>query len=541
MSGTKTLFSGFFALLCAFSSFAAEGQKLVLPPCFGSNMVLQRGRDIPVRGVAVPDAEVEVAIGESSAKAVAGKDGNWKVTIPSQKAGGPLKVIVKSGDETVALENVMIGDVWLCAGQSNMNYSMGSLPHAEGKLKKANHPNIRLFKMSYRVVREPDNSFSPKQNGWSVCSPESAKWFSAVAYYFAENLGKKVDVPLGIVQSGKAGSFIDGWIPKSDIASDLELSVITRRWDWIEKNFDQLKRQQDEKQRLWKAKHGRRFDMWKKARVQGPFEPHSPWGPAGVNGPLYPGNLYNGMIHPLTGMPIKGVVWYQGESNSDRAYQYRFLLRKMVRSWRKAWGQDMPFIIAQLPNYEADFNPYDYQDGGYWEVLRESQEKVLAEPGTAVVANLGLGLRSDVHPPNKSAVGERLALAAERLVYGIDVVGYYPMPESFKAEDGGMTVKFKNVGEGLVAVDGVKVRGFELAGEDKVFYPARAEVVGKDTVRVTCEKVSSPVAVRHAWDDDPRHNLFNSAGFPASTFRSDTWEVPTQKLTEPYWWLKLNE
>jgi sialate O-acetylesterase len=440
--------------------------EIRLHALFSDDMVLQREIAVPVWGTGEPGAGVTVSIDGQKKNATVGEDGRWSVTLDPMKAGGPHELAV--GDR--ALKNVMVGDVWVCGGQSNMSWALqGSAPE-----DASDRPRVRLFTVPQKRSLEPREDVEGR---WAVCTAANARAFSAVGYYFGAGISEKVDVAVGLIHSSWGGTQVEPWTSAACDPDDPEMQ------GWI--------------------------DQWKKERVENPEE--APKCPRRI------ARLYNAMIHPLTRFPIKGVIWYQGESNVGRAEQYRRRFPVMIRDWRRAWGiGDFPFLFVQL----ANFLPRKELPGeSHWAALREAQLQALSVPRTGMAVAIDIGEAKDIHPKNKKDVGRRLALSALAVAYGREVVHSGPIFDSMKIEGGRIRLSFKHVGGGLVA-RGEKLKGFAVAGEDGAFVWADAQIEGEQ-VLVSSSGVVAPVAVRYAWADNPDCNLYNREGLPASPFRSN--------------------
>lgn len=521
---------------------AAAGR---LDPWFTSGMVLQCGRPIPVSGRATrAGAEVAVRFGDDSRRCVAGPDTRWRVEFPPRSAGGPFVLIVDFNDGTppVVRDDLLLGDVWLCAGQSNMAWTLENSPYGAAAARRVDDKSLRILSVPRGTAASPVGAEAMAPRAWRRLTSESAAGFSAVAFHFGRALRARMpERPVGLVAAAWPGTFIESWIDGASLAASPDGEAILARWAWLDAHHETLKTRQDERIAAWTGRHGARFRHWEAVRVTGPFRPARPFGPPKPGSHMAPSALYNAMIHPLTALPVRGVLWYQGESNSDRAFQYRRLLPLLFKSWRATWGDaDLPFVVVQLPDADPALNPYDRQDGGPWEVLRESQATaVAADPRAALVVSLGFGLRTDVHPPNKHLLGERAAAVALRLVHGHASDGDAPVFVRAIADGNALLLHFSPDDAALATLDGGPPTGFVLAGADRVFHPADAEMVAPAIVRLTSARVPVPVAARHAWAGAPVFNLVNAAGVPLSTFRSDDWPLPTEEAVEPYAWLAL--
>ncbi|MCC5843174.1 MAG: hypothetical protein JJU05_02865 [Verrucomicrobia bacterium] len=523
----------------ALLSLTCNAGDLSLNRTFSDNMVLQRNRPIPVFGTARAGTEVTVRLDDRTARVTCGPDGAWRVELPAMPAGGPYVLRISADGVEREFTNVLVGDVWVCAGQSNMNWPLRNQPEAEAELAGADRPEIRFFRSPTNGNTSPQDDFGEDHTGWEITSPETAGGFSGLAYHFATQIQADVKVPIGIIHAARGGSFIESWIPRAAVEATPELHPILEQWEWLNANRDRLRAEQRAKRNAWDREHGERFREWRTGRESGPFIPTQPSLPPYAGTRHDVSGLYNESIHPHTARPVKGVVWYQGESNTDRGYQYRLLLPVLVQSWREVWGQpELPFVVIQLPNYDPHLNTFGPQDGGPWEIVRESQAMILEVPNTALAVTLGMGLDHSVHPPDKRGPATRAAQSALKLAYGREIPASAPRYVEHLIEGNAIYLTFSDVGEGLVSLREGEITGFEIAGDDKVFHPARAGIVDAATVRVFSEEVSSPQAVRHAWSGTPDFDLANSAGIPASTFRTDDWEVPTQDKTMPFEWLR---
>ncbi|MGB9624270.1 MAG: sialate O-acetylesterase [Phycisphaerae bacterium] len=497
----------FLACLFIFALPAAAAVKL--PAVIGDNMVLQRDMKVPIWGTADPGEKVTVTIGDQKAATTAGADGRWMVRLDPLKAGGPFEMTV-AGNNKITLKDILVGEVWVCSGQSNMAMTVKAAANAHEEISAAKYPDIRLFTVARKVAATPQ---SDTQGSWVRCSPETVGDFSAAAYYFGRHLYRELDVPIGLIHSSWGGTPAEAWTSRSTLEADPALKAIVDRWD----------------EQIANARRAGNAAENKRPAARGAKPPADL-----AASPGRPSSLYNGMIQPLIPYAIRGAIWYQGEANAGRAYQYRKLFPAMIQDWRKAWGQgDFPFLFVQLANFQPTKpEPSD----STWAELREAQTMTLSLPKTGMAVIIDIGEAKDIHPKNKQDVGKRLALAALAIAYGKDVAYSGPMYDSMKIEGDRIRLTFKHVDGGLVAKDG-KLKGFAIAGADRKFVWAEAQIDG-DTVVVHSDKVARPVAVRYAWADNPECNLYNKAGLPASPFRTDDWPGVTAtakatRLDEP--------
>ncbi|VTT98442.1 sialate o-acetylesterase : Uncharacterized protein OS=Singulisphaera acidiphila (strain ATCC BAA-1392 / DSM 18658 / VKM B-2454 / MOB10) GN=Sinac_6998 PE=4 SV=1: DUF303 [Gemmataceae bacterium] len=516
------------AVVGGLSAGAARGD--VKPhPLFSDNMVLQQGVELAVYGTAAPGEEVAVklerkAAGEASAaaaSATADKDGKWLVKLPAQKAGTEYALEVK-GKNAVAFKNVAVGEVWVCSGQSNMEWSVNAGETPDKVKEGAANPNLRLFTVRKRTAPQPITSQDDLGHftTWTVSGPETVGGFSAVGYHFGQKLQKELGVPVGLIHSSWGGTPAQAWASTEALDADPALKHYADAGRAAAKGHAAY----DQKAAL--AAYEAAHEKWKadaaKAKADGkpvPKEPAKPGAKAPDLGPGTPGVLYNAMIHPLLGFKVKGAIWYQGESNTGRAFEYRTLFPAMIEDWRKRFACDLPFMVVQL----APFGNGKGNSGGVtYAELRDAQlytTKKLPKVGLAVITDVGN--ETDIHPKPKQPVGERLALAALGIEYGKKIGFSGPVFKEAKFEGSAATLTFDHVGGGLVAKDG-DLTGFTAAGADGVFHPAKAEIKG-DTVVVTSDKVEKVAAVRYGWVNfaTPTLNLFNKDGLPATPFRTD--------------------
>lgn len=501
-------------------------------PLFSDHMVLQREVPIPVWGTAEPGEQVSVLIkgdkGSSTSPTVAANaDGTWKVQVPKLSAGGPYELTIK-GKNTVTIKDVLVGEVWVCSGQSNMEWPLNRTFEREKAIAAATNPMVRLFTVQRTAIGSPQSTVpvSPRDgNGmWRECKPETVSSFSAVAYYFGRDLQKALGVPVGLIHTSWGGTPAQAWTSKEALAAvpDLkyypeQLAEAVRKY-----NPDRAKLQYDYDLARFEATQAQHKVAVAKAKLDGTDAPKAPIArrPFQSGSPDKSANsastLYNGMLAPILNYPIKGAIWYQGESNAGKAYEYRTLFATMIKDWRARWHMgDFPFLCVQLA-------PFNAGRDNTWPELREAQllaTQTLPNVGMAVITDVGE--RNDIHPQKKEPVGARLALLARKIAYGEKIMAMGPVYKSMKVEGNRVVLSFENVGTGLEARDG-KLTGFEIAGADKQFQPAEAEIRG-ETVVVYSDKVESPVAVRFGWQNHPEVNLWNKDGLPATPFRTDDW------------------
>lgn len=499
-------------VLAVAALFAARVQADVkLPAIFTDNMVLQQGMQVPVWGWADEGEAVTVQFRDQrvAAKVVNGK---WSVKLKALKAGGPDELVVY-GRNRILLRNVLVGEVWLCSGQSNMEFKLAGSFESQGDIKNSSNSNIRLFKVENTKSDEPLDDLKQPWNvgkfAWQEASPQSTPDFSAVAYYFGRMLEKERGVPIGLIQSDWGGSPAEVWMSQSTLEANADYKAnILEKYPAAREAYEAA------------------LAKFKASKSKG-AAPRAPWKPT---------ELYNGMIHPILGFGIRGAIWYQGESNAGRAWQYRTLFPDMIKNWRKDWGQgDFPFLFVQLAPWdrnkkrsleEITKEPVESD----WAELREAQTMTLKLSKTGMAVITDVGEKDDIHPTKKLPVGERLALAARALVYNEKIVHSGPMYKSLKVKGNTAIVAFDHIGGGLEAKGG-KLTGFAICGEDKKWVWADAETDGK-VVTLSSPSVAKPVAVRYGWADFPVVNLYNKEGLPASPFRTDEFPVTTQPKDE---------
>ena len=494
----------------AFYAFAIAARADVkLPAIFGNHMVLQRATAVPVWGTAAPGEEVTVTIAGQTATAKAGADGKWSVKLAPLAAAGPHTLTVK-GQNTVTFSDVLVGEVWLGSGQSNMAMQVSRAKNFEQEQTAAKLPQLRMF--TEASPNSPTAQFTGKGE-WVVCSPDTVGRFSATAYFFGREIHQALGVPVGLIHSSVGGTPIESWIAPETQQSAPELKAFSEVLEKTARPVDPAQA---------KAKFEADLAKWqaaaKQAKADGKPAPKRPQDPTALaERKSNVGGLFNGKISPLIPYAIRGALWYQGEANTsaEKAPFYAAQLRLLVTDWRARWGYEFPFAWVQLPNFGAP-------PGRDWPTVREAMLKTLSLPNTGMAITIDLGEEKDIHPKNKQDVGRRLAAWALGTVYGQKVATSGPLPAGHQVRGGEVVLKFSHTDGGLRARDG-ELKGFVIAGEDKKWQPATARIEG-ETVIVTNPNVKSPVAVRYAWENWPTCNLYNGAGLPASPFRTDDWK-----------------
>lgn len=492
-------------LLLALLPCAALSAQVTLPRILSDHMVIQRDLPVHVWGMASPGEQVSVTFRDETRAVTANRLGRWSVYLKPGAAGGPYAMTVhgtgtaapgeSASPNMIELKDVLVGDVWVASGQSNMEFEMRKAATAAADLPHADNPRIRLL-----IVKKRTSDFAQDDtdtDGWAVSTPDTAKEFSAVAWYFAREIEQREHVPVGVVDSTWGGTIAESWVRLTALGEDAALNPL----------FASRGKMQDREADVELGEQRQREE----AAAQGKPAPQSVWHP-----PLAswgPGELYNAMIAPLTPFAIRGVIWYQGESNSalERVHLYDRIMRTLIEDWRRQWNVgDFPFLYVQISNYKST----PKED---WASLREEQVKTLGLHNTAMAVTIDIGNPDNVHPTDKVDVGERLARAARALSYGETVEYNGPMFRQATPEGNAIRAWFDHA-RGLQAKGG-EPTGFEVAGADGVFSPAAAVIDG-ETVLVSSPAVASPTSLRYGWANSPQCNLFNGEGLPASPFTS---------------------
>lgn len=625
-----------------------------LPKIFGDSMVLQRGVAIPVWGWADKNEKILVSFNNQHKQTKAGNDGRWKINLDPEKEGGPYLLTIK-GKNTIVFNNVLVGDVWVCSGQSNMEFTVDEAKNASAEIAEANYPDIRHVDIANAVSDKPLEDVS-KTSGWQAAIGANIAHFTAVGYFFARELYRQLHVPVGLINTTWGGTDVETWTSKEAMQDNDEFKEMMEKFrtlnidsitkmrkelllkniqkvqndfsnnapdvSWKEISFDDSKWPQMKLPGLWEEQGLNDLDgiVWFRKTLDIPDdEAGKPaeislamiddndesyingvkigstkgynikriyqipagvlkegknviavrvedtgggggiWGDSAdlkfavdkktqslkgswlfqvqsilgngsyINPNSFPSLLYNAMINPLIRFPIKGAIWYQGENNASRAFQYRKAFPLMITDWRKQWKEgDFPFYFVQLAGFNAANG--NSKNGSTWAELREAQARTLSLPNTGMAVTMDIGEEKDIHPKNKQDVGKRLAAVALNKTYGKGNVYNGPQYQSMKVEGNKVMLSFNKAGGDLYTNDPYGyLKGFEVAGPDKQFYYAKAFIQG-DHVVVFCDSVPQPVAVHYAWADYPGDaNLYNKQGFPAEPFRTDTWKGITEE------------
>ncbi len=642
---TKTVF--FFAFL--WLSHYSSAQSLKPAQIFSDHMVLQRDVTVPIWGETSGNEEVTVFFNGVAHKTTADTNGHWEVLLPQRSAGGPFEMSIVSKSGTIRYKDIMIGDVWLCSGQSNMEWTVVNSNNAEEEIRNGNHPEIRQFKVPRSSAPLPEKTLAGGE--WQTASRETVGNFTAVGYFFARQISASEATPIGLLNSSWGGSRIEPWIRAEDLGFEDAEAMATRlkakreaeraeyitsikqrlpvipeedsgmkegEAVWAKPAYDDSSWETMDLPTLWEQAGWEQTDgifwfrkiflltkgmetkdatlslgpiddsdqTWVNGHLIGKTNSHNEnrtytvpakylkegennitvrvddtgggggiygdpsllffkangktiplvgaWkyrvGMIRLDGPSQGDNqqptlLYNKMIHPILKFPIKGVLWYQGESNAgnpEDAKAYSDIFKTLITSWRQLWGLgDFPFLYVQLANFMA---VNEEPSTSNWALLRESQSNALELPATGQAVIIDIGEANDIHPRNKQDVGKRLALAAQKIAYGKDVVYSGPAYNSMTKKDNKIVLSFDHTGAGLLAKNGEPLKGFSISGKNRKFVWGNAKIVG-NTVEVSSEKIKDPVAVRYAWANNPEGaNLHNKEGLPASSFRTDHWD-----------------
>ncbi|MBC8375914.1 MAG: sialate O-acetylesterase [FCB group bacterium] len=480
-----------------------------LPALFQDHMVLQQMTEIPVWGWANPGEKIHLEFADQQKNLEANDVGEWSTSLTPIPYGGPYQMTISAENEVV-LKDILLGEVWLCSGQSNMDFTVSKAKDSEMEIAAADFPNIRLFSVKKAMTYDGPNSDC--NGSWTVCSPESIKKFSAVAYYFGREIHEELDVPVGLIQASWGGTRVEAWTSRQALESHEAGESAIQKYEHELATFDpqQAARDYDERLEAWEKKKLRKPNVKKPKKKPSPAKNRNA-----------PTGLFNAMINPTIPFAIQGVIWYQGEANSKTeqdAYQYRTLLSSMIQNWRQSWDQgDFPFYFVQLPAFASE--------KVYWPIIRESMSVVnstIKNTGMAVTVDLD---ETKLHPKNKQDVGYRLALLALGDTYQRDIAFLGPEVKTVRLKGSEVLIRFKSFGDGLSTTQ-AELSGFELAGADGQYHSAQANVISsgffkreQNQVSVTSPTVSNPVYVRYAWANAPVASLKNSAGLPAPPFQ----------------------
>jgi sialate O-acetylesterase len=517
-----------FVSLILFVFVSLAYAEIKLPSIISDNMVLQADMNVPIWGTAPANSKVMLACSWSQDKFSADSDlqGKWMTKIRTPKSGKDCTMKITCGQESKTISNILIGQVWLASGQSNMQWMLKNSQDGDKEVASAEYPDIRLFTVYRKASRTPLDDCNGQ---WVVCNSKNVPEFSAVAYFFGRELHAKLNVPVGIINSSFGGTPAQAWTRREILTADKELNQYVVKDDEIIANKDKYQKQHDEALSKWQKDSN-------DAKAAGKKAPKKPAMPKELVDKSRSSGLYNAMIHPLMPFAIKGVIWYQGEANDDEAILYRKLFPTMIKNWRDEWQQgDFAFYFVQLAGYgkymkknAAGKPDLSVPVETNWPLVREAQFMTLtSSPNTGMAVAIDIGEVSNIHPKNKQDVGKRLALWALAKDYGMkDLVYSGPLYKGMKVEGDKIRISFDSIGSGLMA-KGDLLKGFSIAGADRKFVWAEAKIDG-NTILVWSPQVAAPVNVRYGWADWIECNLYNKEGLPASSFRTDDFAYTAQ-------------
>ncbi|MGC6432019.1 MAG: sialate O-acetylesterase [Jejuia sp.] len=482
--------------------------QVSLPNFFSDHMVLQRNHKNPIWGTASKKENITIQIAGQTHTAKADENGKWKIYLNPLEAGGPHQLEV-TGKNKIIINDVLIGEVWICSGQSNMQMTVKASNHSEVEIASANYSQIRLMNTMKIGGQIPKNNIDVE---WQICSPKTVGEFSATAYFFGRRLHNTLGVPIGLISNAWGGSPIDGWIPKEVLRNDGHIELIEGFEKQIAGYSDAIFEQKKQEYKQW-------LDNGKPGKKK--------WPPEDLRtGRNRPGNIYNELVHPFIGYGIKGIIWCQGESNAARAYQYRELFPLMINTYREKWNQgDFPFYWVQMADFHDEVNQ---PKGGSWAELREAQTMTLALPNTGEVIVTDIGESRDIHPKDKQTAANRLVRHALAKDYGFDMACDSPRFSKMEIKNGKAIITFTKIDKGLYAFDVPKISGFAIAEADQKFVWAQAKIISKNQVEVWADSLENPVAVRFGFEQNPVVNLYDKNGLPVTPFRTDDWVGVTE-------------
>jgi sialate O-acetylesterase len=505
-----------FLLVFLLALAPALRAELKLPAIIGDGMVLQQQQANPIWGWDAPGTKVTVAFAGQTHAATAGADGRWQVKLAPVPANATPQVLAIAGSTRRELQDVLVGEVWMCSGQSNMGFTLGNDWNGDLEAAASKLPRLRLIKVPQVGTQELQTDFKGQ---WRASTPETAKGFSAVGFLYGRYLHEILGVPVGLIDNAWGGSAAEAWIRRDTIAQEPRFRTLMEATLKREADLQSPKGRADFEQAKadWKSA-SERAKAQKKAAPRAPVD----W----LTGNARPGNIFAGVVHPTLGYGIRGVIWYQGESNAGRAYEHGELFPFLIQQWRKEWGQgDFPFYWVQLADFRAEKPEPGESD---WAELRETQTRTLRLPNTGQAVIIDLGEGRDIHPRNKHDVAARLVRWALVKDYGMKFPYRSPEFKSLAINGAKATVTLDCFGSSLRPFDVAEARGFAICGADRVWHWAEGKVIAPDKVEVSSPKVAAPVAVRYAWADNPVCNLFSNDGLPVTPFRTDDFEMTTK-------------
>ncbi|MEM7477384.1 MAG: sialate O-acetylesterase [Planctomycetota bacterium] len=486
-----------FGFLVALAISNLAHAEVRVPNIFGDHMVLQQKQENKIWGKDAPNQAIAITFNNVTTKTSADANGDWTAMLPASDAGGPYTISI-AGSSKIEINDVLVGEVWICSGQSNMEWRVNNSNDVDMEKVGANFPEIRMI--NYPNTGSQTPIWTHEGSNWMVCGPDTVGDFSAVGYFFGRQLYQSIGVPIGLVNDAWGGSAADAWINRDLLDADEAYKPTLDRWVGMEKRFEELTSKSELSEGEKKQLGGLRRQMGGNAR---------------------PSNIYNGVLKSHLGYGIKGAIWYQGESNAGRAYQYRHIFPMMIQNWRDEWGQgEFPFYWVQLADFRDEVAE---PEESAWAELREAQTMSMKLPnsGQAVIIDVGEG--KDIHPRNKVVVGQRLARWALAKQYGFDIAYQSPTYTGMEKSGSKIVLSFSHVDGGWRPFDIREPIGFAIAGEDKKFVWAKAKVGKGNTIEVWSDEVPNPVAVRYAWANNPVCNMFDNMNLPLTPFRTDDW------------------
>lgn len=489
---------------------------LRLPYIFNNNMVIQREKPVRIFGSSISGALVTVVLNNIIKTTITAENGRWSITFDPLATGGPYQMKLSTKDTLITYSNILCGDVWLCSGQSNMDFRLNSDQFVSEELPLSGNNNLRLFTIPAQASTNKNNDLTIN-NIWQISETSSANNFSAVGYYFGKKIQTESGIPIGLIAAAWSGSTIEAWLSRDALLPFNDYNDFLDELDNTPITIDELKtRANNEAKRRSNALN------------TGLSPETSPFTPYGLQ--HFPSVAYNGNINPIKGFQLKGIIWYQGENNVAHAWEYKSFFEALINNWRSAFNDSqLPFYFVQLANYTPLQNYYPHTS--QWAELRESQYRTLSVPNTGMAVTIDIGMKDNIHPTNKRDVGYRLGNLVLKNIYGKNQINAeFPELSSFSVNGSSITCQFSNTGSGLKTKDG-SLNEFTIAGPDQRFYPATATIIASDKIELNSLMVSNPVAVRYAWSDCPENGLvFNSFDLPLVPFRTDNWILSTQPM-----------
>ncbi len=503
-------------LLLSLALVPALRAELKLPAIIGDHMVLQQKLANPIWGWDTPGTKVTVTFAGRTHTATAGADGRWTVKLAAVPANATPQKLSIAGTSKREIQDVLVGEVWMCSGQSNMQWALGQTYTGDIEGARAKRPNLRIVSVPQVGTQELKTDFKGQ---WEVATPENVKAFSAIGYLYGRTLHDILDVPIGLIDNAWGGSAAQAWLRRETIAKDPRFKLLMD---------ETVKRETDMQSEKGKADFAAAQTKWKdasaKAKAAKKAAPPAPvqW----LTGNARPGNIFAGVVNPTLGYGMKGVIWYQGESNAGRAHEHAELFPFLIEQWRKEQGQgDFSFYWVQLADFKAEKAAPGDSD---WAELRETQTKTLRLPNTGQAVIIDIGEGRDIHPRNKYDVATRLVRWALVKDYGMKFPYRSPEFKSLALAGNKATVTIDCFGSTLKTFDVIEPRGFAVCGEDRKWHWATGRVIAPDKVEVSSDQVAAPIAVRYAWADNPVCNLFSADGLPVTPFRTDNFDMITK-------------